>query len=82
MQKTYKGKSAAHYVNGAKLAMSEAGIYELFYGNDVILYKSNYGNSVVLYGAGGFLAEIELTSRKSARTLDKLDDYRWAKNNQ
>ena len=82
MQKTYKGKRAAHYIARAKLAVSEAGIYELFYGNDVILYKSNYGNSVVLYGAGGFLAELELTSRKSTKALDRLDDYRWIRNNQ
>lgn len=82
MQKTYKGKRAAHYINSAKMALSKAGIYELFYGNDVVLYKANFGNSVVLYGAGGFLAELELTSRKSAKALDALCDYRWAKNNQ
>ena len=74
MQKTYKGKSASHYINRVKLAMSEACIYELFYGNDIILYKANYGKSIVLYGAGGFLAELEITSRKSARILDKWID--------
>lgn len=82
MQKTYKGKRAAHYINAAKVVLSGAGIYELFYGDDIIMYKADYGNSVTLYGAGGLLAELELTSRKSARTLDKWTDYRWVKNNQ
>lgn len=79
-QLTYLGKRAAHYVNAGKLALSEAGKYEIFYGNDKIIVLTP-DNCLCIYGASGLLATIDGLSKRAIQTMQRLDAVAWAKMN-
>lgn len=60
-QTTYMGKRASWYINRATIALSEADIPEVFYGNDIILTMTP-DHCLVLTGAGGTLAVLDEVS--------------------
>ena len=70
-QTTYLGKRAAYYINSATVAVSEANIYEAFYGNDIILSLTP-DNCLVLTGAGGTLAVLDDLSKTSVSKMKNM----------
>lgn len=60
-QTTYMGKRASYYIIRATVALSEADIPEMFYGNDIILTMTP-DRCLVLTGAGGTLAVLDNVS--------------------
>ena len=60
-QTTYMGKRASYYINRATVALSEADIPEVFYGNDIILTMTP-DRCLVLTCAGGTLAVLDEVS--------------------
>lgn len=70
-QTTYLGKRAAYYINRATVAVSEANIYEAFYGNDIILTLTP-DNCLILTGAGGTRAVLDDLSKRSISKMKDL----------
>ena len=68
-QTTYLGKRAAYYINRATVALSEANIPEVFYGNDIILTMTP-DRCLVLIGAGGTLAVLDGLSKVSVMRME------------
>ena len=76
-QTTYLGKRASYYINRATVAVSEANIYEPFFGNDIILTLTP-DNCLVLTGAGGTLAVLDGLSAASIAKMKEMNKARRA----
>lgn len=74
-QTTYMGRRASYYINRATVALSEAEIPEIFYGNDIILTLTP-DRCLVLTGAGGTLAVLDGLSAVSIATMEGLNESR------
>lgn len=70
-QTTYMGKRASWYINRATVALSEADIPEIFYGNDIILTLTP-DRCLVLTGAGGTLAVLDDLSAGSVCKMKEM----------